>query len=85
MLTQPHTAIATGVTTNFDTAPVQGDNTWSFNWGTAGLELDAGTYTIYAESQAVAAGDQKNLANEAYGTSPSSSRSRSSLQPHPRQ
>ncbi len=68
MLSQPHTAIATGVTTNFDTAPVQGDNTWSFNWGTAGLELDAGTYTVYAESQAVAAGDQKNLANEAYGT-----------------
>ncbi|MGD0081034.1 MAG: MEMAR_RS02690 family S-layer glycoprotein [Methanoregula sp.] len=68
MLSQPHTAIATGVTTNFDTAPVQGDNTWSFNWGTAGIELDAGTYTVYAESQAVAAGDQKNLANEAYGT-----------------
>src|SRR5208337_2188911 len=68
MLTQPHTAIATGVTANFDTAPVQGDNTWSFNWGTASLELDAGTYTVYAESQAVAAGDQKNLANEAYGT-----------------
>ncbi len=68
MLSQPHTAIATGVTTNFDTAPVQGDNTWSFNWGTAGLELDAGTYTVYAESQPVAAGDQTNLANEAYGT-----------------
>jgi len=68
MLSQPHTAIATGNTVNFDTAPVQGDNTWSFNWGTAGIELDAGTYTVYAESQPVAAGDQKNLANEAYGT-----------------
>ncbi len=32
-------------------AAVQGDNTWSYKWGTASIALDAGTYTIYATSQ----------------------------------
>jgi PGF-CTERM protein len=68
LLTAPHTPSVTGTTSTFVAAAVQGDNTWSYNWGTAGIELDAGTYTIYANSQAVASSDQKNLANEAYGT-----------------
>jgi PGF-CTERM protein len=33
-------------------ADVLADNTWSYKWGTATIDLDAGTYTIYAVSQA---------------------------------
>jgi hypothetical protein len=32
-------------------ADVQSDNTWSYKWGTSSLQLDAGTYTVYAVSQ----------------------------------
>lgn len=48
-------------------AAVQGDNTWSYKWGTATVALDAGTYTIYATSQpSDASSDQ--LSKVAYGT-----------------
>ena len=49
-------------------ATVNGDNTWSYTWGTAGIQLDAGTYTIYAESQPIIATDTQGLGNEAFGT-----------------
>ena len=49
-------------------ATVNGDNTWSYTWGTAGIQLDAGTYTIYAESQPILATDTTGLGNEAFGT-----------------
>jgi PGF-CTERM protein len=49
----------------FVEAAVQGDNTWSYKWGTSSLALDAGTYTIYAVSQAV---DRSQLEHAAYGT-----------------
>jgi trimeric autotransporter adhesin len=48
-------------------AAVQGDNTWSYKWGTASIALDAGTYTIYATSQPSSA-DSNQLAYVAYGT-----------------
>jgi len=48
-------------------AAVQGDNTWSYKWGTASVALDAGTYTIYATSQPSSA-DADQLASVAYGT-----------------
>jgi PGF-CTERM protein len=48
-------------------ASVAGDNTWSYNWGTSNLALDAGTYTIYAVSQPTD-GQSGNLQNVAYGT-----------------
>jgi len=35
---------------SFDRADVQDDDTWEFKWQTANLQLDAGTYTIYALS-----------------------------------
>jgi PGF-CTERM protein len=52
---------------NLVDASVAGDNTWSYNWGTSNLALDAGTYTIYAVSQPTD-GESGNLANVAYGT-----------------
>ncbi|MFA6364521.1 MEMAR_RS02690 family S-layer glycoprotein [Methanoregula sp.] len=48
-------------------AAVQGDNTWSYKYGTASIALDAGTYTVYATSQPATA-DSDLLAATAYGT-----------------
>jgi PGF-CTERM protein len=48
-------------------AAVQGDNTWSYKWGTASIALDAGTYTIYATSQPSSSYSDQ-LASVAYGT-----------------
>jgi hypothetical protein len=48
-------------------AAVQGDNTWSYKWGTASIALDAGTYTVYATSQP-ASSSADELTNVAYGT-----------------
>jgi PGF-CTERM protein len=65
----PRNAGAPGVTNNdansFKVVDVNGDNTWSWKWGTANYALDAGTYTIYAVSQP---NDKSHLANAAYGT-----------------
>jgi len=48
-------------------ADVLADNTWSYKWGTSNIDLDAGTYTIYAVSQPY---DKTPtlLAKAAYGT-----------------
>ena len=46
---------------------VQGDNTWSYKWGTSSIALDAGTYTIYATSQP-SSSDSTQLSSVAYGT-----------------
>jgi PGF-CTERM protein len=48
-------------------ASVAGDNTWSYKWGTSNIDLDAGTYTIYAVSQKTDS-QAANLADVAYGT-----------------
>ena len=48
-------------------AAVQGDNTWSYKWGTATVALDQGTYTIYATSQPSSA-KSDDLSKVAYGT-----------------
>jgi PGF-CTERM protein len=48
-------------------ASVQGDNTWSYKWGTASVALDAGTYTVYATSQP-SSSDATMLGRVAYGT-----------------
>jgi len=59
--------VANGAVADFKSVDVNGDNTWSWKWGTANYALDAGTYTIYA----VSTPNNKagtNLANSAYGT-----------------
>ncbi|MFA5253837.1 MAG: MEMAR_RS02690 family S-layer glycoprotein, partial [Methanoregula sp.] len=48
-------------------AAVQGDNTWSYKWGTASVALDQGTYTVYATSQP-SSSSADDLAKVAYGT-----------------
>ncbi len=60
-------AVVQGDASSFQTASVNGDNTWSWKWGTANVALDAGTYTIWAES-GPASNTAANLAGVAYGT-----------------
>jgi trimeric autotransporter adhesin len=57
--------VVTGDVSTFKAIDVNGDNTWSWKWGTSNYALDAGTYTIYAVSQPY---DKNSLANAAYGT-----------------
>jgi len=49
----------------FKWVDVEGDNTWSYKWGTSNIALDAGTYTVYAVSQPKNKGA---LEQAAYGT-----------------
>ena len=60
-----HFAVVDNVATTFKRVDVNGDNTWSWKWGTSNYALDAGTYTIYAVSQP---NDKDHLENAAYGT-----------------
>ena len=53
------------VVSTFKVVDVNGDNTWSWKWGTANYALDAGTYTIYAVSQPLT---KDSLEQAAYGT-----------------
>jgi PGF-CTERM protein len=62
---QASSAVVDGDASTFQAVDVLGDNTWSWEWGTSGVALDAGTYTVYAVSQPNWAAD---LANVAYGT-----------------
>ena len=45
------TQLLTATAATFKVVDVNGDNTWSWKWGTSNVALDAGTYTIYAVSQ----------------------------------
>jgi PGF-CTERM protein len=60
-----HYETQTNVVSTFKVVDVNGDNTWSWKWGTANYALDAGTYTIYAVSQP---SDKSDLEQAAYGT-----------------
>nr|WP_319540615.1 MEMAR_RS02690 family S-layer glycoprotein [uncultured Methanospirillum sp.] len=50
---------------SFDIADVQDDDTWEYKWQTANLEIDAGTYTIYAVSSP---NDKEHLNDAQYDT-----------------
>jgi len=54
-----------GSTNGFVQVSVNGDNTWSWEWGTQAVALDAGTYTVYAVSEPE---DANTLQDVAYGT-----------------
>jgi PGF-CTERM protein len=60
-----HWPVVNNVVSTFKYVDVNGDNTWSWKWGTSNYALDAGTYTIYAVSQPY---DRDHLAEAAYGT-----------------
>jgi len=64
-MTDPRKAVDQAVPSTFSPADVLEDNTWEYKWQTANLNIDAGTYTIYA----VATPNNKdNLANTQYAT-----------------
>ena len=64
-LKYPRTPTVDGQATTFDVADVQDDNTWELKWQTANLEIDAGSYTIYAVS---APWNRQSLSNAQYDT-----------------
>jgi len=47
-MTDPRTAVDPYVPATFQPSDVLEDNTWEYKWQTANLNLDAGTYTVYA-------------------------------------
>ena len=57
--------VSDGDASTFTTTPVNGDNTWSYDWGTAAVAIDAGTYTIYAVNIPQ---DAESLDNATYAT-----------------
>ena len=73
VLTNPKIAVIPEITVadagkwNSVTADVLADNTWSYKWGTSNLDLDAGTYTVYAVSKPYNK-DSTLLSQAAYGT-----------------
>jgi len=60
-----HFPVRDGDAKTFKVVDVNGDNTWSWKWGTSNYALDAGTYTIYAVSQP---NWKESLGQAAYGT-----------------
>jgi PGF-CTERM protein len=65
MLKSPKKAVNNGQQASFDQADVQDDDTYEYKWQTANLEIDAGTYTVYAASAPV---DKDNLNDAEYDT-----------------
>jgi PGF-CTERM protein len=66
LLTDPRTAVNPFIIPPlFTTTTVNDDNTWEYKWQTANLNIDAGTYTIYAVSTPNA---RDQLAGTQYGT-----------------
>ena len=57
--------VTSGDRGSFTTANVEADDTWSKKWNTAGLPLDAGSYTIYAVSKDK---DKSKLSDAKYAT-----------------
>jgi hypothetical protein len=57
--------VVSGDATTFTSTEVDPDNTWEYRWATAGLNLDAGSYTVYAVSSP---NNRDNLGGTQYGT-----------------
>jgi len=64
-LTDPRSPVVDGLGSSFTVADVQDDNTWEYKWQTANLNIDAGTYTVYAVATP---NNRDNLGNTQYAT-----------------
>lgn len=64
-MTDPRSPVIPGQDSTFTPQDVLEDNTWSYKWQTANLNVDAGTYTVYAVATPV---NRDNLANAQYAT-----------------
>ena len=58
-------AVVTGDAGSFTSASVAADDTWEYRWNTANLNIDAGSYTIYAVSSP---NNRDNLGGTEYAT-----------------
>ncbi len=58
-------AVVEGDAASFTTENVNADNTWEYNWATANLNVDAGSYTIYAVATP---NNRDNLRSAKYAT-----------------
>jgi len=70
-ITDPMTAVIDNNPVSFNNYEVLDDHTWEYNWQTANINLDPGTYTIYAVSTP---NSKNNLTNTQYATLPVSIR-----------
>jgi len=64
-LESPSDAVITGDASTFADATVEADDTFKYTWSTSGVDLDAGTYTIYAVSETV---DKNDLSDVVYSS-----------------
>jgi len=64
-LTSPDQKVVSGNADTFTVVSTKTDKTWEYPWYTAGLRMDAGSYTIYAASEPKSA---SQLADTPYGT-----------------
>ena len=64
-LTDPRTPVQNGVESTFTTTDVLDDNTFEYKWQTANLNIDSGTYTVYAVATP---SDRNTLADTQYAT-----------------
>jgi hypothetical protein len=65
-LDSPGSAVVDGDASTFTRVDVGTDNRWEYRWRTAGIGIDAGTYTVYAES---APQSRNSLTGGSYSTS----------------
>lgn len=64
-LTSPDQKVVSGNADTFTVVKTNADKTWDYPWFTAGLRLDAGSYTLYAASEPKT---EDQLADAPYGT-----------------
>ena len=64
-LTDARTAVVNGSPDTFVQADVLSDNTWVYKWQTQDLNVDSGSYTVYAASKPV---NRDNLAQAQYAS-----------------
>jgi PGF-CTERM protein len=64
-MTNPREAVINGYGPSFSPSDVLEDNTWEYKWQTANLNIDAGTYTVYAVATP---SDKNSLSNAQYST-----------------
>jgi PGF-CTERM protein len=64
-MTDPRKAVESWNPATFQPADVLEDNTWEYKWQTANLNIDAGTYTVYAVATA---SDKNMLSDTQYAT-----------------
>jgi trimeric autotransporter adhesin len=64
-LESPSDAVITGDESTFADSVVEADDTFKYTWSTSGVDLDAGTYTIYAVSEPV---DKNDLGDVVYSS-----------------